>query len=74
MSSSYCLLQEASAFEYRGYRLFDSRGARRRPLSRGKEVQVCIHVRVASDCVGLFLGDRRRARADDETCSAEDTV
>jgi hypothetical protein len=32
-------LQEPSAFEYRGYRLFDSRLPRRRLLGRGKVVQ-----------------------------------
>src|SRR6266436_1898217 len=64
-------LQEPSALEYRGHRLFDSRRPRRRLLGRGKVVQVtplpprrqrlegALETRVASELLAQFLGNRK---------------
>src|SRR5438876_7002095 len=64
-------LQEPSAFEYRGPRLFDSRRPRRRLLGRGKVVQVtplpprrqrlegALETRVPSEPLPQLLGNRK---------------
>jgi hypothetical protein len=64
-------LQEPSAFEYRGHRLFDSRRPRRRLLGRGKVVQItplpprrqrlegALETRVPSEPLPQLLGNRK---------------